>query len=219
MIMKKILPLIFGLFTMLSYSQDNSDAELLLNKVSENIKNYDNIYINYAYTLQNIEEDINQTNNGSFVTEDEKWRFEMLGVTRIFDGNKLYSISPDDEEVTISSQDPEDETTITPNKMLYFYEEGYYFEMDESRFVGNGQFRKKIQYVKLIPKDSEAEIKYILLGIDTEFNQIYEVIETGKNETVTTISIVDFEFNLPLDSKLFVFDEEKYQNYYMNILD
>ena len=217
--MKKILLLIFGLFTTLIYSQDNSDAELLLNKVSENIKNYENIYINYAYTLQNIEEDINQTNNGSFVTEDEKWRFEMLGVTRIFDGNKLFSISPDDEEVTISSQDPEDETTITPNKMLYFYEEGYYFEMDESRFVGNGQFRKKIQYVKLIPKDSEAEIKYILLGIDTEFNQIYEVIETGKNETVTTISIVDFEFNLPLDSKLFIFDEEKYQDYYMNILD
>ena len=217
--MKKILLSIFGLCTMLAYSQDNSGAELLLNKVSENIKNYENIYINYAYTLQNIEEDINQTNNGSFVTEDEKWRFEMLGVTRIFDGNKLYSISPDDEEVTISSQDPEDETTITPNKMLYFYEEGYYFEMDESRFVGNGQFRKKIQYVKLIPKDSEAEIKYILLGIDTEFNQIYEVIETGKNETVTTISIVDFEFNLPLDSKLFIFDEEKYQDYYMNILD
>ena len=204
---------------MLSYSQADSEAELLLNKVSENIKNYDNIYINYAYTLKNIEEDINQTNKGSFVTEDEKWRFEMLGVTRIFDGNKLYSISPDDEEVTISSQDPEDETTITPNKMLYFYEEGYYFEMDETKFVGDSQFRKKIQYVKLIPKDSEAEIKYILLGIDTEFNQIYEVIETGKNETVTTISIVDFEFNLPLDSKLFVFDKEKYQEFYMNILD
>ena len=204
---------------MLSYSQGNSEAELLLNKVSENIKNYDNIYINYAYTLKNIEEDINQTNKGSFVTEDDKWRFEMLGITRIFDGNKLYSISPDDEEVTISSQDPEDETTITPNKMLYFYEEGYYFEMDETRFVGDSQFRKKIQYVKLIPQDSEAEIKYILLGIDTEFNQIYEVIETGKNETVTTISIVDFEFNLPLDSKLFVFDKEKYQEFYMNILD
>jgi len=204
---------------MLSYSQDNSDAELLLNnleKISKSIKGTNDEIEN---AVKNIEEDINQTNNGSFVTEDEKWRFEMLGVTRIFDGNKLYSISPDDEEVTISSQDPEDETTITPNKMLYFYEEGYYFEMDESRFVGNGQFRKKIQYVKLIPKDSEAEIKYILLGIDTEFNQIYEVIETGKNETVTTISIVDFEFNLPLDSKLFIFDEEKYQDYYMNILD
>ena len=216
--MKNLLLLIFG-FCALGYSQDNTDAELLLNKVSDNIKSYDNIYINYAYTLKNLEEDINQTNNGSFVTENDNWRFEMLGVTRIFDGDKLYSISPDDEEVTISSQDPEDETTITPNKMLYFYEDGYYFEMDESRLIGNGQFRKKVQYVKLVPKDSEAEIKYILLGVDTEFNQIYEVIETGKNETVTTISIVDFEFNLPLDANLFVFDKEKYKDYYMNILD
>ena len=216
--MKKLLLLIFG-FCIFGYSQDNLEAELLLNKVSDNIKSYENIYINYAYTLKNLEEDISQTNNGSFVTENDNWRFEMLGVTRIFDGDKLYSISPDDEEVTISSQDPEDETTITPNKMLYFYEDGYYFEMDESRLIGNGQFRKKIQYVKLVPKDSEAEIKYILLGIDTEFNQIYEVIETGKNETVTTISIVDFEFNLPLDANLFVFDKEKYKDYYMNILD
>ena len=216
--MKKLLLLIFG-FCTFGYSQDNLDAESLLNKVSDNIKSYENIYINYAYTLKNLEEDISQTNNGSFVTENDNWRFEMLGVTRIFDGDKLYSISPDDEEVTISSQDPEDETTITPNKMLYFYENGYYFEMDESKLIGNGQFRKKIQYVKLVPKDSEAEIKYILLGIDTEFNQIYEVIETGKNETVTTISIVDFEFNLPLDANLFVFDKEKYKDYYMNILD
>jgi len=216
--MRKLLLLIFG-FCTLGYSQDNLDAELLLNKVSDNIKSYENIYINYAYTLKNLEEDISQTNNGSFVTENNNWRFEMLGVTRIFDGDKLYSISPDDEEITISSQDPEDETTITPNKMLYFYEDGYYFEMDESRLIGNGQFRKKIQYVKLIPKDSEAEIKHILLGIDTEFNQIYEVIETGKNETVTTISIVDFEFNLPLDADLFVFEKDKYKDYYMNILD
>ena len=217
--MKKYIFLIISIFYSFSYSQVDTDAEMLLNKVSENIKSYENIYINYTYTLNNLEEDINYTNRGSFVTENDNWRFEMLGITRIFDGNKLYSISPDDEEVTISSQDPEDETTITPNKMLYFYEEGYYFKMDESRFVGDSQYRKKIQYVKLIPKDTEAEIKYILLGIDTEFNQIYEVVETGKNETVTTISIVDFEFNLPLDSNLFDFDEEKYQDYYMNILD
>ena len=218
--MKKIILIIFGFYGICcSFSQENSEAELLLNKVSENIKSYENIYINYAYTLKNIEEDINQTNNGSFVTEDDKWRFEMLGVTRIFDGDKLYSISPDDEEITISSQDPEDETTITPNKMLYFYEDGYSFEMDETKYIGKTQFRKKIQYVKLVPKDSDAEIKFILLGVDTEFNQIYEVIETGKNETVTTISIIDFEFNLTLDKNLFVFDEEKYQDYYMNILD
>ena len=196
-------------------SQNSEEAVKLLNKVSENIKSYDNIYINYTYTLFNSEEDINQTNKGSFVTEDDKWKFVMLDVTRIFDGDKLYTISPDDEEVTISTQNPDDESTITPNKMLYFYEEGYNFEMDIVQYVG----RKKIQYVKLIPMDSDAEIKYISMGIDVEFNQIYKVIETGINDTQTTIAIIDFEVNLPLEESLFVFDKEKYNDYYINILD
>ena len=202
----------------IAISQNSEEAEKLLNKVSENIKSYDNIYINYTYTLFNSEEDINQTNKGSFVTEDDKWKFVMLDVTRIFDGNKLYTISPDDEEVTISTQNPDDESTITPNKMLYFYEEGYNFEMDIVQYIG----RKKIQYIKLIPMDSDAEIKYILLGVDVEFSQIYKVIETGINDTQTTIAIVDFEVNLPLEESLFVFDKEKYfeeLNYYENIID
>ena len=205
---KNIIFLIIIIITSnnLIISQNAEEAEILLNKVSENIKSYDNIYINYTYTLSNLEEDINQTNKGSFVTEGDNWKFVMLGVTRIFDGEKLYTISPDDEEITISTQNPDDETTITPNKMLYFYEEGYNFEMDIVQYVG----RKKIQFVKLIPMDSDAEIKYILLGIDVEFNQIYKVIETGINDTQTTIAIVDFEVNLPLEESLFVFDREKY---------
>ena len=214
---KKIIFLFIAIISSnnIAVSQEADEAEKLLNKVSENIKSYDNIYINYTYTLSNLEEDINQTNKGSFVTENDNWKFVMLGVTRIFDGDKLYTISPDDEEITISTQNPDDETTITPNKMLYFYEEGYNFEMDIVQYIG----RKKIQYVKLIPMDSNAEIKYILLGIDVEFNQIYKVIETGINDTQTTIAIVDFEVNLPLEESLFIFDKEKYKDYYMNILD
>ncbi len=214
---KKIIFLFIAIisYNNIAVSQEADEAEKLLNKVSENIKSYNNIYINYTYTLSNLEEDISQTNKGSFVTENDNWKFVMLGVTRIFDGDKLYTISPDDEEVTISTQNPDDETTITPNKMLYFYEEGYNFEMDIVQYIG----RKKIQYVKLVPMDSDAEIKYILLGIDVEFNQIYKVIETGINDTQTTIAIVDFEVNLPLEESLFVFEKEKYKDYYMNILD
>ena len=89
--MKKIILLftVGVISNTIAISQNSTEAEKLLNKVSENIKSYDNIYINYTYTLFNSEEDINQTNKGSFVTEDDKWKFVMLDVTRIFDGNKL----------------------------------------------------------------------------------------------------------------------------------
>ena len=55
----------------------------------------------------------------------EKYKLNMLGVTRLYDGKKLYNISPEDEEVTITNADQEDEGTITPSKMLTFYQDGY----------------------------------------------------------------------------------------------
>ena len=50
----------------------------------------------------------------------------------------------------------------------------------------NSKYRKKIQYVKLVPKDSDSSFKYIHLVLKP-FNQIYKIVETGKNETVTTL--------------------------------
>ena len=44
----------------------------------------------------------------------------MMGTTRIFDGNKIYTIVPEDEEVTISTLHPDNDAEITPNKMLTF---------------------------------------------------------------------------------------------------
>ena len=53
--------------------------------------------------------------------------------------------------------------------MLYFYEEGYYFEMGDVKYIGNTNFRKKIQYVKLIPMDSEPLLQYQLLILSSMF--------------------------------------------------
>ena len=223
--MKKFNLIIIMLFCFnINFSQQSAEAKQLLNKVSENIKSYKNVFINYVYSLNNEELDIDEENSGSFVKEKEKWKLEFVGIIRMFDGDKLYTISPDDEEVTISSESPEEESTITPNKILYFYEDGYTMELDRVEYLknrsrSNSKYRKKIQYVKLVPKDSDSSFKYIHLGIDTEFNQIYKVVETGKNETVTTITIVDFEFNVKLDDNIFTFSENDYEDYYMNIID
>ncbi len=67
--------------------------------------------------------------------------------------------------------------------MLSFYEDGYTYKMD---IVQNIKGRK-IQYVKLTPIDSDAEIKYILLGIDAQTKHIYNLIEIGKNGTKTNL--------------------------------
>lgn len=60
--------------------------------------------------------------------------------------------------------------------------------------------------------DTNTEINSILLGIDAETKHIYKVIETGKNGTVTTITVNSFKTNQPLSKTLFTFDESKYKD-------
>ncbi|MFD2550874.1 outer membrane lipoprotein carrier protein LolA [Bizionia sediminis] len=212
--MKKLLVLFLVLTTSFSFAQDK-EAKELLNKVSKKVKSYNNISIDFKYALHNEKENIRQETRGDVVIEGDKYRLNILGITRIFDGKTLYSISPDDEEVTISSNNTEDENSITPSKMLSFYEDGYTYKMD---IMQNVQGRK-IQYVKLTPIDSNSEIKNILLGIDAQTFHIYNLIETGKNSTKTTLTVNSFKTNEPLSKTLFTFDANKYKDHYINKLD
>ena len=78
---------------------------------------------------------------------------------------------------------------------------------------------RKIQYIKLTPIDSNAEVKEILLGIDVQTKHIYNLIQTQDNGTKVTIKVNSFKTNQPMSSILFSFNEEKYQGYYINRLD
>ncbi|WP_299365593.1 outer membrane lipoprotein carrier protein LolA [Winogradskyella sp.] len=200
---------------MIGFAQNDAKAETLLNEVSSKIKAYKNISLDFKYELNNISEDINQETRGDVVIEGEKYKLNVLGVTRIYDGKTLYSISPEDEEVTISSDNTEEEGTITPSKMLSFYEEGYIYKMD---IVQNVKGRK-IQYVKLSPMDTNSEIKHVLLGIDATTKHIYNLIEVGKNGTKTTLTVNSFKTDQPISKTLFTFDESKYENYFINRID
>lgn len=213
--MKKTVVLLALFISASIFAQESAQAKALLDEVTAKIKSYENISIDFKYVLQNTEENIRQETRGDVVMQDEKYVLNILGITRIYNGKTLYSISPEDEEVTISSENTEDENTITPNKMLSFYENGYSYTMDIIQNI-NG---RKIQYVKLLPIDSKSEIKHVLLGIDIKTKHIYILIEIGSNNTKTTLTVNSFKTNEPLSKTLFTFDKSKYKNYYINKLD
>lgn len=223
--MKKIYILLIILSnSLVIFSQNDPEAEKLLNKVSENIKAYESMYININHNLSNEEEDIDQTNKVSFVKKGDKYNVKWNNITFIYNGDKLYTINPDDEEVTVSTENLDEESTITPNKILTFFEEGYEFKMDIVQDVTvvdyyEQRVRKLLQYVKLVPIDSDSEIEYILLAIEKKNNRIYKSIETGKNGTITTYTITSFEVDLPLNDDLFFFNKKDYKDYYINNID
>ena len=210
---KNTITILFIALAINSFAQNKAKA--LLNDVSQKVKSYENIAIDFKYLLENTAENIKQETRGDVVLQGEKYKLNILGTTRLFDGKKLYSISPEDEEVTISSQNEDDEDNITPSQMLSFYEKGYTYAMDIEQNVQG----RKIQYVKLTPIDSDSEINYILLGIDAQTKHIYNLIQIGNNGTRTTLTVNSFKTNEPLPKSLFSFDANKYKDYYINNLD
>ncbi|MBV1922502.1 MAG: outer membrane lipoprotein carrier protein LolA [Flavobacteriaceae bacterium] len=199
------------------FSLQAQSAKSLLNEVSDKVKSYDNINISFKYSLNNTKENVKQETRGDVTLQNDKYVLNWLGISRIFDGSNIYTIVPEDEEVTISAYNPKDDKEITPSKMLTFYEKGYTYKMDVEQTVKG----RKIQFVKLIPIDSNAEIKDILLGIDKQTKHIYKLIQTDANGTQYTVTVNSFKTNQPVSKTLFTFNKAKYEGdgYYINQLD
>lgn len=213
--MKKIGLLLLAFFT-ITLSQAQS-AKSILAEVSAKAKSYKNITIDFKYNLNNSKENVNQDTRGDVTLEGDKYVLNLLGITRLFDGTNIYTIVPEDEEVTISKYNAADDKEITPSKMLTFYEEGYTYKMDITQNVKG----RKIQYIKIIPIDPNAEIKDILLGVDMLTKHVYKLIQTDDKGTKYTLTVNSFKTNEPVSKSLFTFDEQKYkqEGYYINRLD
>lgn len=213
--MNRILSIaILFLVTVTANAQDKK-AKDLLDQVTAKIKSYKNITIDFKYSLTNLKENINKESKGNVIIEGNKYYLNFMGVTKIYDGKKTYTIVPEDEEVTISSVNDADDKAITPSKMLTFFNSGYKFSWDILQDVKG----RKIQYIKLVPTSAKDQRKEILLGIDSQTKNIYNVIEIGKNGTRTTLTVNSFKTNQPLSKNQFTFVASKYPNYYINKLD
>jgi len=196
-------------------AQESQKAKKLLDEVSSKVKAYDNMVIDFKYSLENEAEGVNQETRGDVSIDGEKYVLNLMGTTQLFDGKKIYTIIPEDQEINISNYVAEEENNITPSKMFTFYQDGYNYKWDITQDIKG----RKIQYIKLTPKDSNADVKNILLGIDSQTKHIYNLIQTQENGTKITITVKSFKTNQPLAKNLFSFNEGRYKDFYINRLD
>ena len=213
--MKNILLLslsIFAFFT--SFSQNGGEAKKLLEDVTAKMKSYDNIYIVFDYVLENKEADVEQIFDGDVTLQGENYIVSLFDTTIIFDGDFSYTIVPENEEVNIVKSDGNNKEAISPSNLLTFYKSGYTFSNGEKKTI-NG---KQIQFVDLVPIDSNSDIISVEVGVDKKNLHIYSVREIGNNDTHTIITVRNLKTNQKLEQSTFTFDEQKYkdENYTIN---
>ena len=194
------------------YSQDHEKSRLLLDKVSKNMLSKENMSFEFAYKLENSEEKISQEIVGNAQISGEKYKLNFMDIQQIYDGHKTYTIIPENEEINIDSGDENSDLMIKPTNLITFYTSGYGYEWDIKQIV----MGRTIQYVKLLPIEENSDVKYLLIGIDINNLSLYKIIEIGKNETNTTLKIINLSFNVSLPKNHFKFNPESYKNYFIN---
>ena len=196
----------------LLFAQGPEQAKHLLNQVSAEIKKQKNLRFEFQYVLENKEEDTRQETEGKVTLAGNQYKLEFLEVIQLFDGNKIYTIVPENKEITVSDPEENEAISVNPSQLLNFYEEGYGYEWDIRQKV----MGRNIQFVKLIPTEENLDIQYLLLGIDIAKNSIYKLIEIGNNKTSTTLTIKNQEENISLPHDFFEFNSAEFPNYYIN---
>ena len=195
-------------------AQDVEGAKKLLDEASATMSGYEDVSVSFDYVLDNKAEDVKQEMSGDLMIKGEMYVVNLFGSTQIFDGENTYTIIPENEEVNITPADVDEENTFTPSKFYSFYDAGYSYSMAGQENVDG----RKVQFVKLIPIDSDSEVESILVGIDMSTKHIYRIVEIGLNGTQTTLTANKILTNQNLSPAVFAFDEQKYadMNYLIN---
>ena len=194
------------------WTQTPIEAQNLLELASKQMESYKNIEFEFSYTLNNRIEQINQESSGKVTIAEDKYKLKFLDAIQLFDGKALYTIVPENEEITITQANDDEDFGLNPKELLKFHKKGYNYHWDISQRVKG----KNIQFVKLIPTKEDGDIVSLLLGIDTQKNHLYKLIEVGENGTVTTLTINQIKVDGSLPENFFVFNQDDYPNYYIN---
>ena len=179
---------------------------------TDKISNANNTQFNFRYILENSNEKIRQEIEGKATLSKSYYKISFMGITQLFDGSRIYTIIPENEEITITSKSDESEFDFDLMSMMNYYNDNFDFKYDITQQVES----KEIKYVKLIPKKNDDDIKNIFIGIFTNNLNFHKIIQVDINNTQVTLQISDHKWNVNLSEKYFIFDSENYPNYYIN---
>ncbi len=208
--------LICFIFSLTIYSNNLFSQTLtpsnFVKSATDKISNANNTQFNFRYILENSNEKIRQEIEGKATLSKSYYKISFMGITQLFDGSKIYTIIPENEEITITSKSDESEFDFDLMSMMNYYNDNFDFKYDITQQVES----KEIKYVKLIPKKNDDDIKNIFIGIFTNNLNFHKIIQVDSNNTQVTLQISDHKWNVNLSENYFIFDSKNYPNYYIN---
>lgn len=192
--------------TTLQAQKADATSQKVLDAVASKYKKNKNTYFKFLFsTGENGKISKNET--GLFYTTPSQYRLKIMGIEQIFDGSKVYNISAEDQEVTISKADGS-EMMFSPTNYLNNYKKDY-----NAVYQGKKTFAGAANdVVRLSPVNANG-IKYVNIYINSAKKQISKIEQVGTDQSLSVITIKDYKENQAFGANTFTFNKNLYKNY------
>lgn len=213
-----VLMMLAGLLQAQSEIKD-PEAKEILDKLSEETKSYKTISAGFSFTMENQQEDITETYDGTVKIKGTKYRLSLMGTETYCNGSTIWTHLKESEEVNITNRNLEDKSFLNnPSALFSMYEDGY-------KYVYKGDVKKnEVTYaqIELYPEkvdqglepgeNGSNDLSKIRMLINTDKNRIFTFTYFTKDGNVYTIKIKDLVPNNPMSDSEFTFDTKKHPN-------
>ena len=158
---------------------------------------------NYTFKITSENENDLFPISGEIYIKKEKYFIDTEEIDQIFDGDKLYTIIHENEEIIVTSE-LNTFFNFTPKQIFNFFKDDFEIEIKNSQGVSYNLIARN-----LIQEDLVYEII-----IDSNLLSIKKIeIKNRDNLTLSSFLTLSYKFNLSLPSSLFKFDKNKFNNY------
>lgn len=209
--MRKLLSKVLSVFIIIGYISLNAQkadtkSKQILDAVSLNYKKNKNSYFKFAYGT-GYNGKVTKTETGIFYTTSSQYKLKVMGTEQIFDGQKVYNISAEDQEITIAKGNNTD-SVFSPVNYIDSYKKEYNAEYIGKKAV-NGTY---MDLIKLTPIKNNG-LKFVNIYINTAKNQIIKIEQYSNDNSLAVITIDTYKANQKLNPELFKFNKENYKNF------
>ncbi len=191
---------------MLSKAQtpEGLKAKQILDEVSKITRSYSSISADFVFTLENAQENLNDTHSGSVIIAGDKYKVTLMNVDTYFDGTTIWTYLKEVDEVNISEPDPMDDETLNPANIFSIYQNDF-----RCLFAGESTIDgKRVEMVDLFPENRDKPYSRIKLLVGKEDRHIVKITQVGKDGNNYIIHIKNMKTNVPFDDSMFIFNPE-----------
>ena len=207
--MKKIIVLLGIFISVFAFAQQDPEAKVILDKLSEKTKSYQNIQTEFKIDYKNIKDNTHNSSKGNITIEGQKYRLNFMGSKSFFDGKTLWSYLEEVNEVNISEPDQNDKDIFSnPQDIFTIYDKDFKYQLiDQYNEDGDSK-----AIIDLYPYDIDEDYSRLRLEINTNNYQLLSVTIFGKDGSHYMIHFYNYKTNLELDHSYFTFDTSDYPN-------